>query len=287
MLTLRPFFNWRCYIDNIRILQAQTKVPENKEQLNGILDELCRTAAEENADMLTLPEMFCCPYDTSLFPVYAEPEDGQLHSLCASSARKYGIYLSAGTVPEIEDGKIYNTAYVFDRNGNQIAKHRKMHMFDIDIRNGQAFRESDTLSPGSSITVFDSEFGKIGLCVCFDFRFPELGRIMALNGARLVLCPAAFNSTTGPAHWELMFRAESMFNQYFTIGTAPALDTAASYHSWGHSIAVDPWGKVIRQMGMEAGIQLVDLDLSMTESVRSQLPLLFNRRSDVYSLIVL
>lgn len=110
---------------------------------------------------------------------------------------------------------------------------------------------------------------------------------MALNGARLVLCPAAFNSTTGPAHWELMFRAESMFNQYFTIGTAPALDTAASYHSWGHSIAVDPWGKVIRQMGMEAGIQLVDLDLSMTESVRSQLPLLFNRRSDVYSLIVL
>ena len=121
-------------MDNIRILQAQIKVPENKKLLKDILEELCRTAAEEKADLLTLPEMFCCPYDTSLFPVYAEPEGGQMYSLCASNARKYSIYLSAGTMPEIEDSNIYNTAFVFDRNGNRIAKHRKMHMFDIDIQ---------------------------------------------------------------------------------------------------------------------------------------------------------
>ncbi len=271
-------------MDKIKIMQAQIKVPENKADVRGILDALCRIAADKKADLLTLPEMFCCPYQSSLFPLYAEPDGGQICSLCSELAKEYGIYFSAGTMPEFADGNIYNTAYVFDRNGNQIAKHRKMHMFDINIKNGQAFRESDTLKPGNDATVFDTEFGKIGLCVCFDFRFPELGRIMAIKGARMVLCPAAFNMTTGPAHWELMFRAEAMFNQYFCIGTAPALDSGASYHSWGHSIAVNPWGEVISQMGTEEGNQFVELDLSLVDSVRTQLPLLANRRTDVYSL---
>lgn len=271
-------------MDRIKIMQAQIKVPQNKEDVKELLEALCRTAADEKADLLSLPEMFCCPYQSSLFPLYAEPEGGRLYSLCSALAKEYGTYLSAGSMPESVDGRVYNTAYVFDRAGNQIAKHRKMHMFDINIRSGQAFRESDTLSPGSKSTVFDTEFGKMGLCVCFDFRFPELGRIMAVNGAKLVLCPAAFNMTTGPAHWELMFRAEAMFNQYYCIGTAPALDSSASYHSWGHSIAVSPWGEVISQMGTEEGLQFVELDLSLAESVRTQLPLLANRRTDVYSL---
>ncbi len=271
-------------MNQLRIMQAQIKVPSDKNELPLLLESLLKTAAENKADMLTLPEMFCCPYQSSLFPVYAEPEGGFVYSLCAELAKKYNIYLSAGTMPESEAGKIYNTAYVFDRKGIQIARHRKMHMFDINIKNGQSFRESDTLCPGNSVTVFDTEFGKMGICVCFDFRFPELGRLMAADGARLVLCPASFNFTTGPAHWELMFRAEAMFNQYYAIGTAPALDKGASYHSWGHSIAVNPWGDVICQMGTEEGIQVVELDLKETESVRAQLPLLNNRRTDIYSL---
>lgn len=271
-------------MDKIRIMQAQIKVPSNKASIPGLLEKLFLSASEVKADMLTLPEMFCCPYQSYLFPVYAEPEGGNIYSLCSSLAKEYGIYFSAGTIPESEYGKIYNTAYVFDRDGKQIAKHRKMHMFDINIRNGQSFRESDTLSPGNEVTVFDTKFGKMGICVCFDFRFPELGRLMALDGAKLVLCPAAFNKTTGPAHWELMFRAQAMFNQYFTLGTAPALDNEASYHSWGHTIAVSPWGDVISQMGTEEGYQVVEIDLSAADSVRTQLPLMNNRRTDVYSL---
>ena len=271
-------------MDHLRIMQAQLTVPSDKNSLPALLESLCDVAVNNKADMLTLPEMFCCPYQSALFPIYAEPEGGLIYSLCAEQAKKHGIYLSAGTMPESENGKIFNTGYVFDRKGIKIAKHRKMHMFDINVRNGQSFKESDTLCPGNSVTVFETEFGTMGLCVCFDFRFPELGRLMAVDGARIVLCPASFNLTTGPAHWELMFRAEAMFNQYFTVGTAPALDESASYHSWGHSIAVDPWGDVISQMDTEEGFQIIDIDLSMTESVRSQIPLLYNRRTDVYSL---
>ena len=272
-------------MNKIKILQMQMPVLADKEENLSAAARACRAAASEGVDLVALPEMFCCPYDTANFPIYAEGENGPVLSRCSSLAKTYGIYLSAGSVPERgEDGAVYNTACVFDRNGRQIARHRKVHLFDIDVEGGQSFRESDTLTAGNSITTFDTEFGVLGLCVCYDFRFPEMGRFMADRGARLILVPAAFNPTTGPAHWELMFRAQSMFNQVFTVGTAPALDLSGSYHSWGHSIAVSPWGNVISQMGTEAGYQLVELDLSEADSVRRQLPLLEHRRTDLYTL---
>ena len=271
--------------NTITILQAQTRVPARKEETFALLDRCCRSAAEEGADLLALGEMFCCPYETGNFPLFAEEEGGPLWEKCSELAGRYGIWLSAGTIPELgQDGKIYNTAYVFDPKGKQAAKHRKMHLFDIDVKGGQRFRESDTLTPGDQVTVFDTEFGPIGLCICYDFRFPELGRLMALQGARLVLCPAAFNHTTGPAHWELMFRAQAMFNQFYAVGTAPALQEEASYHSWGHSIIAGPWGDVLCQMGTEEGLCCTILDLQRTAEIREQLPLLRHRRKDVYML---
>ena len=272
-------------MSKLKILQTQMPVSADKEENLSAAERACRAAVSEGADLVALPEMFCCPYDTANFPLYAEGEDGPVLSRCQSLAKTYGLYLSAGSVPEKgEDDTVYNTAYVFDREGRQIAKHRKAHLFDIDVKGGQTFRESDTLSPGNSVTTFDTEFGVLGLCVCYDFRFPEMGRLMAARGARLILVPAAFNPTTGPAHWELMFRAQSMFSQVFTVGTAPAPDLAGTYRSWGHSIAVDPWGSVLAQMGTEAGYQTVELDLAETDSVRSQLPLIAPRRTDLYTL---
>lgn len=267
----------------LRIYQRQLTVPRDASAALELAGEACRLACEAGADLAALPEMFCCPYETAKFPEYAEREGGAVFRECASLARRYGIYLSAGSVPELgEDGRVYNTAYVFDREGSRIAKHRKAHLFDIDVEGGQSFRESDTLSAGSAVTVFDTEFGKLGLCVCYDFRFPELCRAMALRGARLILVPAAFNLTTGPLHWELMFRAQAMFNQVFAVGTAPARDADASYQSWGHSIAVDPWGAVVAQLDEADGAQCVDLDLAEADRVRAQIPLLRHRRTDIY-----
>lgn len=270
---------------NMKILQAQLAVSSSKDEVFQAVDEVCQQAVKEDASLLALPEMFCCPYETDKFPVYAENEGGDVWTRCSELAKKYNIYLSAGSVPELgEAGEVYNTAYVFDRQGNQIAKHRKMHLFDIDIKGGQYFKESDTLTAGKDITVFDTEFGTMGLCICYDFRFPELARLMVMKGAKVILVPAAFNTTTGPRHWELMFRAQAMFNQCFVIGTSSAQNLADTYHSWGHSIVADPWGKVISQMDEKEGCQIVELDLAEADRVRQQLPLLKHRRTDLYTL---
>ena len=172
-------------------------VADKMENLRAAERYLERLAAQK-PDFVLLPEMFCCPYQTQNFPVYAEEEGGPAWEMMAGLAKTYGIYLIAGSMPERDDqGKIFNTSYVFDRQGKQIGKHRKAHLFDIDVKGGQQFKESDTLTPGNRDTVFDTEFGKMGVCICYDIRFPEMLRMMVNDGARMVFVPAAFNMTTG------------------------------------------------------------------------------------------
>lgn len=270
-------------MDRLRIAQAQMPVITDRDTLADYLKKTMETCTEKNAELLALPEMFCCPYDVKSFPVFAEPEGGSVWQLCSDLARSFHIWLSAGTIPErTADGRIYNTAYVFSPDGRQAAKHRKMHLFDIGVKGGQHFRESDILSAGDSVTVFSTEFGPVGLAVCFDIRFPELFRLMALKGARIVLVPAAFNLTTGPMHWELLFRSQAVNNQLFVVGTSSARDESASYVSWGHSIAADPWGRILSQA--DAGEELVftELDLTEVEKVREQIPVMNSLRTDVY-----
>lgn len=240
---------------------------------------------DKKPDFVVLPEMFCCPYQTSNFPVYAEEESGPVWQQLSAYAKKYGIYLIGGSMPEKDaEGNVYNTSYVFDRVGKQIGKHRKVHLFDIDIRGRQTFKESDTLTAGDSETVFDTEFGKMGVMLCFDIRFPELSRIMVNDGAKAIFVPAAFNMTTGPAHWELSFRTRALDNQIYMVGCAPAREVSASYISWGHSIVTDPWGAVINMLDEKEGVLLAELDMDYEEQVREELPLLKSRRKDMYQL---
>lgn len=278
----------------IKTAVLQTKVFADKEKNIRQLEEILASGKTEGADLVTLPEMFACPYETGNFPLYAEAEGGPSWQALSALSKKYGIYLSAGSMPELVsvqksgscEGKdrVYNTAYVFGRDGRQIGKHRKAHLFDINVEGGQCFKESDTLSPGEKIGCFDTEFGRIGLCICYDFRFPETARLMAQDGAKVILVPAAFNMTTGPAHWELMFRQRAVESQCYVIGTAPARDPKSSYTSWGHSIAVDPWGRILTQMDEKEGIRIVELDLDYVDKVRRELPLLAHRRTDLYQL---
>ena len=239
----------------------------------------------EKPDSVILPEMFCCPYQTENFPIYAEEEGGPIWQQLSAYAKQYGVYLIGGSMPEKDaEGNVYNTCYVFDREGKQIGKHRKVHLFDIDVKGGQTFKESDTLTAGDSDTVFDTEFGKMGVMLCFDIRFPELSRMMVNDGARIVFVPAAFNMTTGPAHWELSFRTRALDNQIYMVGCAPARDVSAGYISWGHSIVTDPWGRVTGMLDENEGILLAELDMDYEEQVREELPLLKSRRKDIYQL---
>lgn len=263
----------------MKIAQFQTHVYPEKEKNIYEMEKYINKIRNKNVDIAMFGEMFTCPYVTSNFPLYAEPEGGDTWNICSRLAREHHIYLLAGTVPEIdEEGKIYNTAYVFDREGKQIAKHRKVHLFDIDIKGGQYFRESDTLSAGNQCTVFDTEFGKMGICICFDIRFPELSMMMAQKGARTIFIPAAFNMTTGPAHWELLYRSRALDNQCYVVGTSVARDPSFRYVAWGHSLVVSPWGEVIRQMDEKEGYMINEIDLDYVERVREQLPVLNARR---------
>lgn len=243
-----------------------------------------REAKARGADIGVLPEMFCCPYDNSCFRAYGEEEGGPAQRTLSALAAELGMYIVAGSLPELEEGRVYNTSYVYDRHGLQLARHRKAHLFDIDVKGGQRFRESDVLSPGNEITTFETEFGTMGLCICFDLRFEELARCMCLRGAKCLFVPAAFNMTTGPAHWELLFRQRAVDNQCFTVGVSPARDERASYIAYGNSIAADPWGTVLCRAGAGAEILYADLDLNRLEAVREQLPVLSARREDLYTL---
>jgi predicted amidohydrolase len=257
---------------------------DKTENLRAARSRVERCAAE-GANLVLLPEMFCCPYDSAVFPQYAEPEGGPVWQALADAARCAQVTLVGGSMPEIDAaGKIYNTCYVFNPRGEPIGKHRKMHLFDIDVSGGQRFRESDTLSPGNQITVVDTGFGKLGVAICYDLRFPELARLMALQGTTVLAYPGAFNLTTGPAHWEILFRTRALDNQAFVLGCAPARDPAAGYVSYGHSLAVSPWGGVLGQLGAEEGQLIVELDLDEAARVRRELPLLRHRRTDVYEL---
>lgn len=267
---------------NVALLQ--TMVYKDKiENINNAI-KIIKKVSEEGAKMAILPEMFCCPYDNSYFRDYGEEEGGITYSTLRKAAKDNEIYIVGGSIPELEGDMVYNTSYVFNPHGEQIGKHRKMHLFDIDVEGGQYFKESDVLASGKDVTVFETEFCKVGLAICYDIRFPELSRLMVADGAKVIIVPGAFNMTTGPAHWELLFRGRALDNQVFTVGVAPARNYNSTYHSYANSIVVSPWGNILNRMNEEEGYIIQELDLDYITKIRNELPLLNHMRNDVYSL---
>ena len=245
-------------------------------------------SANKNADFIVLPEMFNCPYSNDKFIEYGENEDESITLKAISElAGENNVYILAGSIPEYENDNLYNTSYLFDRTGTVIAKHRKTHLFDIDVKDKITFKESDVLTAGDNVTVAETEFSKVGIGICYDVRFPELARLMVEDGALILFYPGAFNMTTGPAHWELLFRSRALDNQAFCVGVAPALNMDASYHSYGHSIVTNPWGEVISQADEKEDIIFCEIDLSEIKKVREELPLLKNKRKDLYEVRLL
>lgn len=269
-----------------QVALIQMKVGESKQENLDRAELMVREAANQGADLVVLPEMFNCPYQTEKFPLYAEFSQDLSWQAMSRMAKENRIILVGGSVPERDsDNRIYNTAYVFNSQGQEIAKHRKMHLFDIDIQGGQYFKESDTLTAGNTVTVFQTPFGTMGLMICYDLRFPELARLLVDKGAKAIFVPGAFNMTTGPAHWELLFQARALDNQAFMFGVAPARDPQAGYVSYANSLAADPWGEIAGRLGTEEEILLVRMDLAKVEKIRQQLPLLKHRRRDIYQLL--
>jgi omega-amidase len=247
-------------------------------------EAMLSAAAKANCQVAILPEMFNCPYQSELFNQYAEiyPE-GDTFKMLAQVAAKENIVVVGGSVPEKdEQGNIYNTSFIFDEQGSLLGRHRKIHLFDVEIAGGTVFKESSILSPGQDITLVKAAGLTLGVGICYDIRFPELSRLMTLAGADLLIFPAVFGMTTGPAHWELLMRSRAVDNQVFVVGAAPANFAEAPYQTYGHSMVVDPWGRVLSVADAEESILIVKIDLEVLNKVRGELPLLKHRRTDIY-----
>ena len=278
----------------IKIALCQMNVVDEKEENIKKAIQMIKDSKKQGADLAVLPEMFNCPYENEKFVEYGEEfKDSLTLNRIAETAKEENIHVLAGSIPEIEmsrdeEGKeeksIYNTSVLFDNHGKILGKHRKMHLFDIDVKGKIYFKESDTLSAGSNFTVIETELATIGIGICYDIRFVELSRIMTLNGAEILIFPGAFNLTTGPAHWEILFKSRALDNQVYTIGVAPALDKTANYNSFGHSIAVNPWGEVIEELDFDEDLKIVEIDLNEIKRIREEIPILKNRRCDLYEI---
>lgn len=270
--------------ERLQIATIQFRVAADKNENISHFAELIDSGHIRDADILVLPEMWNCPYKAKLFPIFAEPEGGETWKAMSEAARKNKAYLVGGSIPEIDDeGCVYNTCYVFDRNGEQIGKHRKVHLFDVNFGE-KAFHESDTLTGGDAFNTFETEWGKIGVNICFDVRFPEGMRLQALAGAKVIFVPAAFMMNTGEAHWNMNMRMRAVENQVFLVADAPMRDKSLGYEAWAHSMVIDPWGNVLTDMGIDEGVAVTEIDLDFTDRVKKELPLMSARRPDIYEL---
>ena len=265
---------------------------DKAENLRHAADQVA-SAAGRGCGIVVLPECFNSPYGTDYFPKYAEtllpspPSEEQSPSYHALSrmASANKVYLVGGSIPEFnpETKKYHNTSLVFGPDGALLATHRKVHLFDIDIPGGISFHESDVLSPGNKVTLVDlPDYGTLGLAICYDVRFPELATVAARRGAFALVYPGAFNLTTGPLHWTLLARARAIDNQLYVVMCSPARDMDASYHAYGHSMIVDPMGKVLTEAEDKETIVDGGLEDGPIAQGRRNIPLNSQRRFDVY-----
>ena len=266
---------------------VQMKAGPDKAENLAAADGFVARAAADGASLVALPEVFAWRGRQSSEPEIAEPLDGPISEFAAACAKRHGVFLVAGSFLESSRaasgtgraGRAFNTAIVFDPSGESIAVYRKIHLFDVSIEGEINIRESDTRRAGDRPVVVETELGKIGLAICYDLRFPELFRCPADQGAEIVVMPSAFTEPTGRAHWHTLIRARAIENQCYFVAPNQYGDTRYGFRDYGHSLIVDPWGKVLADGGNE-GPQLVkaELDSDRLAEVRKNLPALTHRK---------
>jgi predicted amidohydrolase len=270
--------------ERIRVACVQMTSRADKAANLETAERLVAQAASTGADVVVLPEKWNAIGDTAVYHANAEPLDGG-ESVAAMSewARRQGITLIGGSIAERREGreKLSNTSAVFDSGGQIVAVYRKIHLFDVEV-GGVVYRESEAEEPGEEPVVAEVEDWRIGLTVCYDLRFPELYRILALGGAHLVTVPAHFTTPTGKDHWHVLLRARAIENQLYVAAAAQIGETLPGKPAYGRSLIADPWGLVLAQAPDEETVITAELDRAHLEQIRAKLPSLANRQSAAY-----
>jgi len=246
-------------------------------------EKLLAAAAGDGARLIVLPEMFNVLGDAEVLRAGAEPLDGPSLRWAGEQARRHGVWLVAGSIMERVAGqeRIFNTSCLFDPTGERRAAYRKIHLFDCDVP-GASYHESATVMPGRDIVHAEADGVPLGLSICFDLRFPELFRILALGGARLIALASAFTERTGRDHWEVLVRARAIENQVFLIAANQVGASTPKLRWFGRSMIADPWGVVLAQAPDRECYIVADLDFAEQDRIRAQLPSLANRRPEAY-----
>jgi len=247
-------------------------------------ERLVRAAAADGAELVVLPEKWNLLAAGEEMAAGAEPLDGPSLTAARAWARELGIHLLAGSIAERGEGgdKAFNTSLLVDPNGADLAVYRKIHLFDVEA-GGVEYRESEHEQAGEEIVSADLGGLELGLTVCYDLRFPELYRILAVRGARLIAVPSAFTLATGRDHWEVLLRARAIENQAFVLAPNQTGEAPPHHSSYGHSAIVDPWGELLAVIPAGEGFVAADLDLAGQEQIREKLPSLANRRPRAYA----
>jgi len=241
-----------------------------------------RAAAADGADLVALPEKWSLLAAGEEMAAAAEPLDGPTLSAARGWARELGIHLLAGSISERGPEKAFNTSVLIGPDGSDLAVYRKIHLFDVEA-GGVSYRESDHEEAGTEIVTAEADGVTVGLTVCYDLRFPELYRILAVRGACLIAVPSAFTLATGRDHWEVLLRARAIENQVFVVAPNQVGEAPPHYSSQGRSAIVDPWGVLLATAPDEECFIAADLDLAARDRVRESLPSLANRRPEAYA----
>lgn len=241
-------------------------------------------AARRGAQFVSMPEFWTYLGPGKGQAAAAQAIPGDLTRRLSDKARERSIWLHAGSILERvpEHDKLYNTTVVFDPAGDIVARYRKIHLFDVDLAGQKAYRESDFIEPGEELVTFDLNGVRVGLAICYDLRFPEMFRILALQGADVIMLPAAFTMMTGKDHWEPLIRARAIENTVFMVAAAQVGPHSPDRMCYGRSMVVDPWGVVLAQAGDTPTVITTALDLEAIDRVRGQVPSLRNRVPAAY-----
>jgi omega-amidase len=253
---------------NICLCQVNNNQPKEK----IFIDVLDMVNSDKSIDMIVLPECFNAPYGSAFFDKHAEFKDGDTHVFLQKLAKDNNAYVVGGSIIVKMKDKLFNTCFVFDRKGNEIGSYSKIHLFDIDLPK-KKFKESDTLSPGNKPLILCTDFGHVGIGICFDLRFSKLAEFYRENNCSIIVYPGAFTMPTGKLHYELLLRGRALDNQLYVIGCAPSRDETASYVTWSNSTVVNPFGEVILNLGHKQNSASINLDMNAVINVRKYIPI--------------
>ncbi|MCL1142111.1 carbon-nitrogen hydrolase family protein [Shewanella gaetbuli] len=261
----------------VSLLQCQSSrdVQANLAFINKQLELLPRQ--ESQPQLVVLPE--CCllfgGHESQQLQYAGTDDSGELKQALSQLAKQHKVYMVAGTIPmKADDDRVYSRSYLFDDQGATLGSYDKLHLFDVDVADGtKVYRESDTFHPGHRVTVVDTPFGKIGLAICYDIRFADLFRALTMAGAEIIALPSAFTRVTGEAHWQVLLQARAIENQCYLLGAGQwGQHNQGSRETWGHSMIVDPWGKVIAELDQGLGWVQAEIDLQLLAEIRQKMP---------------